>query len=84
MGVSGLHYVMPLWFELCDCLCMPLLFIYARLYDISIGHYAWFVVACNDLSRSIRLTSLRGNTAHISTFVSHMYMLYVFNINKIE
>jgi hypothetical protein len=21
---SGLHYVMLLWFELCDCLCMPL------------------------------------------------------------
>jgi hypothetical protein len=24
--------------------------IYARFYDISIGHYTWFVVTCNELS----------------------------------
>jgi hypothetical protein len=47
---SGLHYVMLLCFELCDCLCMPLLFIYARFYDVSMGHYTWFDVTCNDLS----------------------------------
>jgi hypothetical protein len=49
---SGLHYVVHLWFELCDCLCMPLCYIYARFYDISIGHYTWFVVTCNELTHS--------------------------------
>jgi hypothetical protein len=43
-------YVMLLWFELCDCLCMPLRYVYARFYDISMGHNTGFVVACNDLS----------------------------------
>jgi hypothetical protein len=27
-----------------------LAYIYARFYDISMGHYTWFVVTCNDLS----------------------------------
>jgi hypothetical protein len=49
---SGLHYVMLLWFELCDCLCMPSRYIYARFHDISMGHYTWIVVTCNDLSLS--------------------------------
>jgi hypothetical protein len=28
---SGLHYVMRLWFELCDCLCMPLLLLILQI-----------------------------------------------------
>jgi hypothetical protein len=43
-------YVVHLWFELCDCLCMPLCYIYARFYDISTGHYTWFIVTCNELT----------------------------------
>jgi hypothetical protein len=50
---SGLHYVVHLWFKLCDCLCMPLCYIYARFYDISIGHYTWFVVTCNELTHDV-------------------------------